>query len=106
MVTHSTVFYYLPLFWALGGQLDQMNTGEVRRKTSFDLFPLTLADACLLVEVVACGALTLEATEGVDTVATLAQAWQLLALINVWWGQWEKESGLVCWDILLINTTG
>lgn len=42
-----------------------------------------LADACLLVEVVACGALTLEATEGVDTVATLAQAWQLLALINV-----------------------
>lgn len=44
---------------------------------------LTLADAGILIEVVAGWALALEATEGVDTVAPLAQPWQLLAFINV-----------------------
>lgn len=44
---------------------------------------LTLTDAGILIEVVAGWALALEATEGVDTVAPLAQPWQLLAFVNV-----------------------
>lgn len=43
----------------------------------------TFADASVLVEVVAKGTFTLEAAKGVHTVATLAEAWQLLALVNV-----------------------
>lgn len=44
---------------------------------------LTLTDAGIFIEVVAGWALALEATEGVDTVTTLAQPWQLLAFVNV-----------------------
>lgn len=44
---------------------------------------LTLTDAGLLVEVVACWTLTLETAKGVYTVSTLAETWQLLALINI-----------------------
>lgn len=44
---------------------------------------LTLTDAGILVEVVAGWALALEATEGVDTVAPLAEPWQLLAFVDV-----------------------
>ena len=44
---------------------------------------LTLTDAGILIEVVAGWALALEAAEGVDTVAPLAQPWQLLAFVNV-----------------------
>lgn len=40
-------------------------------------------DACVLIEVVAEGALTLEAAKSVHTVATLAEARQLLALIDI-----------------------
>ena len=44
---------------------------------------LTLTDAGLLVEVVSCWTLTLEAAKRVDTVPPLAQPRQLLALIYV-----------------------
>lgn len=44
---------------------------------------LTLTDAGILIEVVARWALALEAAKGVDTVAPLAQPWQLLAFVNV-----------------------
>lgn len=44
---------------------------------------LTLADASLLVEIVAGWTLTLETAKGVYTVSTLAETWQLLALINI-----------------------
>jgi len=43
----------------------------------------TFADACVLIEVVAKGALALEAPKSVDAVATLAEARQLLALIDI-----------------------
>lgn len=42
-----------------------------------------LTDASLLIEIVACWTLTLETTKGVNTVSTLAETWQLLALINI-----------------------
>lgn len=45
--------------------------------------PLTLADAGVLTEVIPSRALALEAAEGVDTVTSPAQPWQLLALIDV-----------------------
>lgn len=45
---------------------------------------LTLADAGLLVEVVSCRTLALEAAKGVDAVPALAQTRQLLALVDVW----------------------
>lgn len=51
-----------------------------------NLFPrafLTLTDASFLVEVVACRALTLETAEGVDADSTLAEAGQLLALVDI-----------------------
>lgn len=44
---------------------------------------LTLTDASLLIEVVACWTLTLETAKGVDTVSTLAETWQLLALVDI-----------------------
>lgn len=47
--------------------------------TLVDIF----TDACFLIEIVASGTFTLEATEGVHTVTTLAQAWQFLALVNI-----------------------
>lgn len=45
--------------------------------------PNTFTDPGVLVQVVAQGTLALEAAEGVDTVPSLAQPWQLLALVNV-----------------------
>ena len=45
---------------------------------------LTFTDAGLFVEVVARRTLALEAAEGVDAVPSLTQAWQLLALIDVY----------------------
>lgn len=44
---------------------------------------LTLTDTRVLIEVVADWALALEAAEGVDTVAPLAQPRELLALVDV-----------------------
>lgn len=43
----------------------------------------TFTDACVLVEVVAKGALALEAPKSVHTVAALAEARQLLALVDI-----------------------
>lgn len=65
-------------------------TRQVRRKLrkeairEFHLVLLTFADAGLLVEVVPCRTLALEAAKGVDAVPALAQTWQLLALVDVW----------------------
>lgn len=44
---------------------------------------LTLTDASLLIEIVACWTLTLEAAKCVNAVPPLTETWQLLALINV-----------------------
>lgn len=43
----------------------------------------TFTDACVLIEVVAKGAFTLEAAKSVHAVATLAEARQLLALVDI-----------------------
>lgn len=43
----------------------------------------TFTDACVLIEVVAKGAFTLEAAKSVHAVAALAEAWQLLALVDI-----------------------
>ena len=43
----------------------------------------TFADSGFCVEDVASWTFTLEAAEGVDALSSLAQAWQLLALIDV-----------------------
>lgn len=43
----------------------------------------TFTDACVLIEVVAKGALTLEAAKSVHAVAALAEARQLLALVDI-----------------------
>lgn len=45
---------------------------------------LTLTDAGLLVQVVACWTFTLEAAKGVNADSTLAETRQLLALIDIW----------------------
>lgn len=44
---------------------------------------LTLTDARFLVEVVACRTLALETAEGVDADSPLAEAGQLLALVDI-----------------------
>lgn len=50
----------------------------------------TFTDSGIYVESVASWTFTLEAAKGVDALSSLAQAWQLLALIDVC--QREKES--------------
>lgn len=54
----------------------------------------TFTDACVLIEVVAEGALTLEAAKSVHTVATLAEARQLLALIDICGGRAARRCSL------------
>lgn len=44
---------------------------------------LTLTDASFLIEVVACWTFTLETAKGVDADSTLAEAGQLLALVDI-----------------------
>lgn len=55
-----------------------------KRFSVFHLVLLTLADAGLLVEVISCRTLALEAAKGVDAVAALAETRQFLALVDVW----------------------
>lgn len=45
---------------------------------------LTLADAGLLIQVVPCRTLALEAAKGVDAVPALAETRKFLALVDVW----------------------
>lgn len=68
--------------------VENKEASEIKKEVHFSVhyfvLLLTLADARLLVQVVSCRTLTLEAAKGVDTVATLAEARQFLALVDVW----------------------
>lgn len=61
-------------------------TGSVYNETGCltVISALTFADASLFIEVVPWWTLTLETAKCVDTVSTLAEAWKLLALVNIW----------------------
>lgn len=63
----------------------------------------TFTDSGFCVEGVASWAFTLEAAKGVDALSSLAQAWQLLALIDVCQREIKDTlSGIVCGCVLSV----
>lgn len=65
----------------------------------------TFTDSGICVECVAFWTFTVEAAKSVDALSTLAQAWQLLALVDVYHGEKKKKSSVAFWIVSVTSVS-